>query len=65
MVEPYETELNNPGRDDNWSCPGCYHDLGDVGEGVHQCPSCGRQVKCTLEHQPVRHSTLNLEDEDE
>jgi rubrerythrin len=48
----YANETSNPHRDDYWTCPACIHDLGNVGEGTHQCPSCNRMVECTVEHFP-------------
>ncbi|MBL3569887.1 hypothetical protein BV509_00865 [Rhodovulum sulfidophilum] len=51
--EPIDTSCSNPGRDDYWTCPGCYHDLGDVGEGRHTCPECGRGIDCAIDIQPV------------
>jgi len=54
----YDDHISNPGRDDYWTCPACIHDLGDVGEGDHDCPNCGRTVTCTIEHEPACHSRL-------
>lgn len=56
--------ISNPNRDDYWSCPNCYHDLGDVGEGHHNCPSCGKLMNCTVVYEPACHSYLLDEDED-
>lgn len=56
--EPHDTHISNPHRDDFWTCPGCYHDLGDVGEGEHKCPKCKRTVSCCVEHEPACHSRL-------
>lgn len=51
--EPMAQECSNPGRDDYWTCPGCYHDLGCCGTGTVTCPECERTLICTIEHQPV------------
>lgn len=37
--EPHATECSNPHRVDYWTCPGCYHDLGNIGAGTHWCAS--------------------------
>lgn len=51
--EPFQDVASNHGRDDYWTCPGCYYDLGDVGEGNHTCPECGRTLSCSVEYEPV------------
>ena len=58
MGQPHNTHISNPGRDDYWSCPGCYHDLGDVGSGRTTCPECNREMDCTVEFEPACHSRL-------
>lgn len=63
--EPHDTECSNPGRDDYWTCPGCYHDLGNVGAGTHWCPECGRCVICTVEHHPACHARLATQQDEE
>ncbi len=55
---PFATKCANPHRDDLWTCPGCYHDLGNVGVGRFWCPECGRSVICTVQHHPSCHSQL-------
>lgn len=65
MPQPYKTKISNPHRDDYWTCPGCYHDLGDVGRGEHECPSCNRMVTCTIEFEPACYSELSTAAEDE
>lgn len=50
--EPLSTQCSNTNRDDWWTSPCCYEDMGDVGEGVHACPKCGRDVRCSLEYVP-------------
>ncbi len=61
--EPHCMECSNPNRDDYWTCPGCYHDLGNVGAGTHWCPECGRCVICTVEYQPACHARLQTEED--
>lgn len=56
--EPLSEHLSNPHRDDYWTCPGCYHDLGDVGSGCHTCPNCSREIECTVEMEPACHSRI-------
>ena len=58
MSVSYDTRISNPHRDDYWTCPGCYHDLGDVGRGRHSCPSCQRIINCTVEYEPACYSEL-------
>lgn len=61
--EPHSESCSNPGRDDYWTCPACYHDLGDVGRGRHTCPECERELECTLDSEPVCTTAL-VETED-
>lgn len=56
--EPLATHCSNSNRDNFWTCPGCYHDLGDVGEGTHSCDTCGRLIVCTVEHEPACHARI-------
>ncbi|MBI1495380.1 repressor of yield of DENV family protein [Halocynthiibacter styelae] len=59
--EPHAEECRNPGRDDYWTCPGCYTDLpGDDGFGIGEftCPECDRAVVLSVEHDPVSIATL-------
>lgn len=49
MSEAFASSCSNDHCDDRWTCPGCYTELGDVGQGEHECPGCGRRVICTLE----------------
>lgn len=51
--EPFADTCANAGRDDYWTCPGCYHDLGNIGSGRHTCPECERAIECEIDHQPV------------
>lgn len=64
-AEPMADECSNPGRDDFWTCPGCYTDLGCIGEGDHTCPHCDRDITCTIEHQPVCTTRLREKETDE
>jgi len=48
MGEPFETQCSND-RDDRWTTPCCYGELGNCGPGTHECPKCGRSVECTTE----------------
>jgi hypothetical protein len=50
--KPHANTCSNTHRDDHWTCPGCYHDLGDIGEGEHVCPHCNRAITCTLKQVP-------------
>lgn len=59
---PLSTECSNDHREDYWTCPGCYNDLGDVGEGDAICPKCNRTVSCTLEYIPSCRSRLEEDD---
>lgn len=56
--EPFADACSNSHRDDDWTCPGCYHDLGDVGRGDHTCPNCHRAIRCTVEYEPACHTHL-------
>lgn len=53
MSAHFAEACSNPGVTDRWTCPGCYDELGCVGEGEHVCPGCNRKVRCYLESQPV------------
>lgn len=35
-----------------WTCCACYAELGDIGEGDHDCPSCGAPITCSLNYTP-------------
>jgi hypothetical protein len=50
--------ISNANRDDYWTCPACYRDLGDVGAGQQTCPKCARKIDCTIEFEPSCHSRL-------
>lgn len=62
MSEPFAEQCSNDHRDDWWTCPGCYTDLGDVGKGVRECPTCKRLVECTVVQFPSCLAELVLED---
>lgn len=53
FAEPHAEVASNPGRDDYWTCPGCYTDLGGIGRGEHVCPACDRAIVCSVEYEPV------------
>lgn len=50
--EPFAESCTNPHRDDYWTCPGCYTDLGNIGRGRHTCPTCERTIECDVIHEP-------------
>ena len=56
---PFSQRCANPNIEDQWTCPGCYADLGGIGVGDHTCLSCGRALSCSLEHLPVCITTLS------
>ena len=62
--EPIANHCSNKGRDDYWTCPGCYTDLGDCGSGEVVCDKCGNLVKCTIEYEPACHAQIIGESED-
>ena len=46
--------LDNPHRDDLWTCPNCYedHEGWGLSDSTIDC-SCGARLKLTVEQQPV------------
>ncbi|MGX1496851.1 putative amidophosphoribosyltransferase [Labrenzia sp. MBR-25] len=62
-TDPLSSRCSNPGFYDRWTCPACYHELGNVGEGDHGCPACGARVHCTLDYEPVCRSDFIPEDQ--
>lgn len=50
---PFQDRCENPGFDDRWTCPACYHDLTGVRAGEATCPSCGSQLMLSVDYQPV------------
>lgn len=65
MSTPKDTSISNTGYSDRWTSPCCYAEMGDAGEGVHDCPSCGRKIRCTRDTQPVCTAELVEAEEDE
>lgn len=64
MKAPYDDLLDNPGQDDHWTTPCCYHELYHAKSGIIECPKCGRKVKCSIIQQPVCRAEL-VEDQTE
>jgi hypothetical protein len=58
LREPLATHCSNPHRDDFWTCPGCYGDLGNVGSAIIVCAECGHKVECTVEYEPACHARI-------
>jgi hypothetical protein len=64
MTERCSNPANTPKP--NWTCPRCWHDLGDVGVGRHVCPFCNAQIACSVEDVPYNVTeTVDGEDDDE
>lgn len=61
--QPFAESCENPGRDDWWTCPGCYTDLGDVGQGEHRCTSCDRVLVCSVVYNPACRAELQEAEE--
>jgi hypothetical protein len=56
---------SNSGWIDRWTCPVCYEDLVCACEdAIFKC-ACGAYVRCTLEYEPVCHSVVVKEIEDD
>lgn len=53
MSKLFATKTGNPGHTDDWICPGCYADLGNIGPGGHTCPNCGRLILCYVHIGPM------------
>ncbi len=48
--KPFSDRCSNPeSLTNNWTCCACYHDLGNVGPGKHECTDCGETIVCTIE----------------
>lgn len=62
--EPIAKSCRNDDRNDYWTCPGCYQDMGNAGVGPHDCPSCGRTILCSLKYIPACVSDIVEADED-
>lgn len=58
-----DQELYNPGWEDKFTCPACYHDHLDRAPGQIACENCGVSLTCTVEHQPVAVCSLTKTDE--
>jgi hypothetical protein len=43
---------SNDHFDDRWTSPCCFAEMGDVGEGLHDCPECRQPVLCSLKTIP-------------
>jgi len=53
---------SNPGYDNKFTCPACYHDFNGR---QNKCPGCGADVVCVVEQQPVCVCTLGVADPEE
>ncbi len=51
--DAYATESRIVACDNQWVCPGCAVELGNVGGGEHLCPNCGRKIVCGIELEPT------------
>lgn len=51
-IQPLSRSVANTGFDDSWTCPSCYNELGNVGIGETQCPSCHAKLVCYVERIP-------------
>lgn len=61
MGDPLYTELNNPGRDDWWSCPACLAGLPSrdgFRKGDASCPECECKLELTVAYEPVCRARL-------
>lgn len=45
--------LENPGRDDYFTCPNCLSDHHASAHRITICDNCGRKLRCTVEQQDV------------
>lgn len=66
MTNPFQTVCSNAGDGARFTCPGCYEDLDhEAWNGKSgACPSCGREIECTVEYEPVSIYRLVEEDAD-
>jgi hypothetical protein len=55
--------LENPGQEDRFTCPSCYHDFEDM--SATKCPACGEALHCWITTQPVAVCELGAADADE
>ena len=44
-------QCRNPGYDDRFTCPACYHDF--EGHETTKCPGCGAAIHCYTVQEPV------------
>lgn len=57
-----DNSLSNPGHDNRFTCPACYHDF----EGRKtKCPGCDVDIVCAVEQQPVCVCTLGVAEPEE
>jgi PHP family Zn ribbon phosphoesterase len=63
----YADRISNTGHyfPPRWTCCACCHELGNIGEGKHKCPNCGRSIQCTKESVPDFVTTLIKEGDEE
>jgi len=54
---------SNPGYDNRFTCPACYHDFEDA--KAKECPSCKVALHCAVEQQPVCVCTLGHSDDED
>ena len=54
----HDKDCRNTGRDDYWTCPSCYNDLGNVGETETECQKCGCIIMCTVQYEPSCYSKV-------
>ena len=54
MSAPLSDRCENTGHyvPPRWTCCACYGELGNIGEGSHQCPNCGATIDCKRESVP-------------
>lgn len=51
--DPHADSCSNPGRDDHFTCPGCYDDVPSSGGEIVECSGCGAWLRTEIEQQPV------------
>ena len=61
--KPFEQRVTNPGFEDRFTCPGCYHDHRGAPSAVTKCERCKRPLRCSIERQPVAVCELAGNDE--
>lgn len=55
--------LENPGQEDRFTCPACYHDFDDL--SLKKCPGCNEILHCWISMQPVAICELGNGSDDE